>query len=88
MFYSLPVLEGLIFINCEHDLFGLGDNSIHGEHYITYKNGKLPTLRGKWEYKWESTAAYSGKNSKGKLSGTTFMKITEKFKIVTGNYGQ
>jgi hypothetical protein len=80
--------DGLIFTDCNHDLFKLGDNAVPGEHYITYKNGKAPTLRGKWDYKWESTAAYSGKNSKGKLSGTTFMKVSEKFKIATGNNGQ
>lgn len=68
--------KGLIFTECEHDLFKLGDNSVPGEHYITCKNGKAPTLRGKWDYKWKSTAAYSGKNSKGKLSGTTFMKVS------------
>jgi hypothetical protein len=44
--------------------------------------------RERWDYKWESTAAYSNKNSKGKLSGTTFMKVSEKFKIATGNNGQ
>ena len=80
--------EGLIFTECEHDLFKLGDNDVPGEHYITYKNGKAPTLRGKWDYKWESTAAYSGKNSKGNMSGTTFMKVSEKFKIATGSNGQ
>ncbi|UUF14171.1 MULTISPECIES: hypothetical protein [Flavobacterium] len=80
--------EGLIFIDCDHDLFKLGDNAVSGEHYIKYKNGKAPTLRGKWDYKWESTAAYSGKNSKGNLSGTTFMKVSEKFKIATGSNGQ
>lgn len=80
--------EGLIFTDCDHDLFKLGDNAVSGEHYITYKNGKAPTLRGKWDYKWESTAAYSGKNSKGKISGTTFMKVSEKYKIATGNNGQ
>jgi hypothetical protein len=80
--------DGLIFIQCDHDLFKLGDNAVPGEHYFTYKNGKAPTLRGKWDYTWESTAAYSGKNSKGKLSGTTFMKVSEKFKTATGSDGQ
>ena len=80
--------DGLIFTDCDHDIFMLGDNAVSGKHYITYKNGKAPTLRGKWDYKWETTAAYSGRNSKGKLSGTTFMKVSEKFKIATGNNGQ
>jgi len=41
-------------------------------------------LRGEYDYKWETTAAYSGKSKDGKKTGTTFVKVTDDFKKLQG----
>ena len=58
------------------------------ELYWQNEKGENTTLRGNWVYKWQSTAAYGGKNRKGEFSGTTFMKVTDEYKKATGNKGQ
>ncbi len=80
--------EGLKFTDIKHDLFNLGNNAVSGENYWLDKNNKPTKLRGKWDYKWESTAAYSGTTPKGGTSGTTFMKVSSEYKNATGNKGQ
>lgn len=80
--------EGMDFTIDEHDLFSLGDNKKPGKEYWLDKNKKPTKLRGEYDYKWETTAAYSGKSKSGKKSGTTFVKVTNDFKKATGNKGQ
>ncbi len=72
--------EGMIFTDDDHDIFCLGNNPKPGVEYIKNKKGKNSIIRGKYDYKWESTAAYGGKNRKGKFYGTIFMKVTDAYK--------
>jgi len=80
--------EGLKFTDTKHDLFNLGNNAVPGETFWLNKNNKPTVSRGKWDYKWESTAAYRGTTPQGGTSATTFMKVTSEYKNATGNKGQ
>jgi len=78
--------EGLKFSESSHDLLQLGNKSVPGKTYWYDKKGNVTGTRGSWDYKWQSTATYSGKSKGGRTSGTTFMKTTDEYKNA-GNRG-
>ncbi|MGB1283811.1 MAG: DUF4280 domain-containing protein [Polaribacter sp.] len=54
--------EGYQFTSMDHDIFFLGDYLKSGKTWWKDKSGKKTKVRGEWDYKWKSTAAFSGKN--------------------------
>ncbi|MEO7088616.1 MAG: RHS repeat-associated core domain-containing protein [Bacteroidia bacterium] len=79
--------EGLRFSSQADNLFGLKNNAKPGVGYFFNKAGKETGIRGTYDYKWETTAAYGGIGIGGKTYGTTFMKVTDEYKKATGAKG-
>ena len=53
--------EGYEFMSMDHNIFHLGNKKKSGKTWWIH-NGVETKVRGSWEYRWESRAAFSGIN--------------------------
>ena len=70
------VRAGIHFTDPAHNIYGIAEKDVPGEEWWRDASGKKTKLRGKWDYKYESTAAYGG---------TIFWKYNADFVKATGN---
>jgi len=70
------VRGGIHFTDPKHNIYGIEEKDVPGEEWWRDAQGKNTKLRGKWNYKYESTAAYGG---------TIFWKYNADFVKATGN---
>ena len=72
----MKVSVGIHFSDPSHNIYGIEDKDVPGEHWWTDAQDKKTKLRGKWSYKYESTTAHGG---------TIFWKFSPDFLKATGN---
>ena len=70
------VLGGIHFGVPSHNIYKIESKDVEGEAWWKDAHGRDTKLRGKWHYKFESTAAYGG---------TIFWKYSDNFLRATGN---
>jgi hypothetical protein len=70
------VLAGIHFSNPTHNIYAIEAKDAPGESWWRDTHGKPTKLRGQWNYKFESTAAYGG---------TIFWKYNPAFLKASGN---
>jgi hypothetical protein len=70
------VLGGVHITDQAHNIYGIEDKEVPGENWLLDANGKKTRLRGKWKYKYESTAGWGG---------TIFWKYDAAFVKASGN---
>lgn len=70
------VADGIHFTDAKHNIYNIAEKNVPGEEWWRDTAGKKTKLRGKWDYKYESTAAYGG---------TIFWKYNADFLKATGN---
>ena len=70
------VRGGIHFSDDAHNIYGIKEKDVPGEEWWRDKQGKKTKLRGKWTYKYESTAAWGG---------TIFWKYNQDYLTATGN---
>lgn len=70
------VKVGIHFIQKTHDIYSIGDKKVPDEAWWLDKDGKKAKLRGKWDYVYQSTAAFGG---------TIFWEYNPKYIAATGN---
>jgi hypothetical protein len=70
------VRAGIHFTDPAHNIYQIAEKEVPGEEWWRDANGNNTKLRGKWKYKYESTAAYGG---------TIFWKYNADFVKATGN---
>lgn len=70
------VLAGIHIMDETHNIYDIKSKNVPGEQWWLDSKGKKTKLRGKWSYKYESTAAYGG---------TIFWKYNADFLKATGN---
>ena len=70
------VRGGIHITDPKHNIYGIADKKVPDEVWWTDANGKKTKLRGKWDYKYESTAG---------LGGTIFWKYNADFVKASGN---
>lgn len=70
------VRAGIRITDPKHNIYSIESKDVPGEEWWRDANGKNTKLRGKWSYKYESTAAYGG---------TIFWKYNADFIKATGN---
>ncbi len=78
---------GLNVTNASHDIHSVGSQTVSGAPVTTYwknKAGKNTSVRGTYNYTWQTTAGHGGTKPNGSTTGTTFMKKTDNFINATG----
>ncbi len=70
------VLAGIKFTDPKHNIYDIAEKNVPGENFWRDANNRPTKSRGKWNYKYESTAAYGG---------TIFWKYNEDFLKATKN---
>lgn len=70
------VRAGIHITDPKHNIYGIADKNVPDEVWWTDANGKKTKLRGKWDYKYESTAGHGG---------TIFWKYNADFVKASGN---
>lgn len=70
------VRAGIRITDPNHNIYSIQSKDVPGEEWWRDASGKNTKLRGKWDYKYESTAAYGG---------TIFWKYNADFLKATGN---
>ncbi len=71
-----PKVRAGIHIDSAHNIYKIDNKYVPGEEWWRDAQGNNTKLRGKWSYKYESTAAYGG---------TLFWKYNPDFLKATGN---
>jgi hypothetical protein len=74
--HHAKVRGGIHFTDSKHNIYDIKDKDMPGEVWWKDAKGNKTKLRGKWDYKYESTAAYGG---------TIFWKYNEKFLKASAN---
>ncbi len=72
----VKVKDGIKFTDPKHNIYNIKETVVPGEEWWLDAKRKPTRLRGKWNYKYESTAAYGG---------TIFWKYNADFLQATGN---
>lgn len=70
------VRAGIRFTDPSHNIYDIAEKDVPGESWWTNAKGARTNLRGKWDYKYESTAAFGG---------TIFWKYSAAFLVASGN---
>lgn len=70
------MLGGIHITDPAHDIYGIEDKDVPGETWWLDAKGRKTKLRGKWTYKYESTAGWGG---------TIFWKYNADFVKAAGN---
>lgn len=70
------VRGGIRFGDASHNIYGIDEKDVPGEEWWRNAAGQNTRLRGRWDYKYESTAAYGG---------TIFWRYNPDFLQATGN---
>lgn len=70
------VAAGIHFSDPAHNIYDIKETTVPGEEWWRDAQGKKTKLRGSWQYKFESTAAWGG---------TIFWKYSADFLKATGN---
>ena len=70
------VLGGVHITDPKHNIYKIDDKDVPGETWWLDAKGKKTKLRGKWDYKYESTAGWGG---------TIFWKYNAAFVKASGN---
>ncbi|UXH79187.1 hypothetical protein [Roseateles amylovorans] len=70
------VLVGIKFTDPKHNIYNIAEKNVPDENFWMDANNRPTKSRGKWNYKFESTAAYGG---------TIFWKYNEDFLKATKN---
>ncbi|HEY1398109.1 hypothetical protein [Roseateles sp.] len=70
------VKAGIHITDPKHNIYDIKDKDVPGEEWWRSATGAKTKLRGKWDYKYESTAAYGG---------TIFWKYNDDFVKATNN---
>jgi hypothetical protein len=58
--HHIKVRGGIHFTDPAHNIYGIENKDVPGEVWWKDAKGNKTKLRGKWDYKFESTAAYGG----------------------------
>ena len=70
------VRAGILISDPTHNIYKIESKAVPGEEWWRDVSGKKTKLRGKWDYKFESTAAHGG---------TIFWRYTDEFLKASGN---
>lgn len=70
------VQRGIRFSDPAHNIYAIQEKDVPKEHWLTNAAGQKIRLRGRWDYVYESTAAYGG---------TIFWRLNPDFVQATGN---
>ena len=70
------VRAGIRITDASHNIYGIASKDVPGEEWWRDKEGNKTKLRGKWDYKFESTAGWGG---------TIFWKYNADFLKATAN---